>query len=297
MSIILHRKLSGNLQSSTEVKPRINNETISTSVEIDKPSICCIDASQYAVSNLQNKNLFSESKKMIGNSSTRLNDDHWDELKETNGEKDLEAHTKPLGKALSRKEKDPRSFTLPCFIRNMCYKALADLGASKVYALGLLKSRKIDLEARLMGDELRKNKPQDPNFEDLIELNDPNEPIKHRRSQIKVFVPIIDKDKGMNEPIIEDIETQSVWYSVFDTSINTAYPGEWIRRIDFLYSFRTSLNWKSMNVGGEFTNLEILRCWSLEISRRLFNTHPCSYTQHGESTKQNIRGVSHSNSF
>ncbi|GJU37740.1 hypothetical protein Tco_1186094 [Tanacetum coccineum] len=135
MSIILHRKLSGNLQSSTEVKPRINNETISTSIETNKPSIRRIDASQYAVSNLQNKNLFSESKKMTGNSSTRLNDDHWDELKETNGEKDLEAHAKPLGKALPRKEKDPRSFTLPCFIRNMCYKALADLGASDLAEL------------------------------------------------------------------------------------------------------------------------------------------------------------------
>ncbi|GKC10182.1 hypothetical protein Tco_1001792 [Tanacetum coccineum] len=29
---------------------------------------------------------------------------------------------------------------------------------------------------------------------------------------------------------------------------------------------------KSMNIGGEFTNLEILKCWSLETSRRLFNT-------------------------
>nr|GEX59724.1 hypothetical protein [Tanacetum cinerariifolium] len=28
----------------------------------------------------------------------------------------------------------------------------------------------------------------------------------------------------------------------------------------------------SMNIGGEFTNLEILKCWSLETSRRLFNT-------------------------
>ncbi|GKD24845.1 hypothetical protein Tco_1231059, partial [Tanacetum coccineum] len=55
-------------------------------------------------------------------SSHRLNDDYWDELKETNGEKDLEAHctnAKPLGKALPRKEKDPRSFTLPCFINNV----------------------------------------------------------------------------------------------------------------------------------------------------------------------------------
>ncbi|GJU44264.1 hypothetical protein Tco_1201530 [Tanacetum coccineum] len=29
---------------------------------------------------------------------------------------------------------------------------------------------------------------------------------------------------------------------------------------------------KSTNVGGEFTNLEILKCWSLKTSRRLFNT-------------------------
>ncbi|GJU52623.1 hypothetical protein Tco_1226337 [Tanacetum coccineum] len=33
---------------------------------------------------------------------------------------------------------------------------------------------------------------------------------------------------------------------------------------------------KSMNIGGEFTNLEILKCWSLETSRRLFNTKSCS---------------------
>ncbi|GKA02447.1 hypothetical protein Tco_0675112 [Tanacetum coccineum] len=66
-------------------------------------------------------------------SLSHLNDDYWDELKETDGEKYLEAHytnSKPLGKALPRKEKDPGSFTLPCFINNMSYKALADLGAS-----------------------------------------------------------------------------------------------------------------------------------------------------------------------
>ncbi|GKE39223.1 hypothetical protein Tco_1462628 [Tanacetum coccineum] len=28
-------------------------------------------------------------------------------------------------------------------------------------------------------------------------------------------------------------------YSVYDTCINTAYPGEWIWLIDFMYSFRT----------------------------------------------------------
>ncbi|GJZ39283.1 hypothetical protein Tco_0585846 [Tanacetum coccineum] len=36
-----------------------------------------------------------------------------------------------------------------------------------------------------MGNELRKNKSQDPKFEDFIELNDLNEPIEHRRNQVK----------------------------------------------------------------------------------------------------------------
>ncbi|GKA27342.1 reverse transcriptase domain-containing protein [Tanacetum coccineum] len=295
MSIELHEKLFRDLRSSTVIKPRVDDETISTSIETDKPSICHIDASQYTVSNLQNRNLFLESKKTTGPSPSRLNDDHWDELKETDGEKDLEAHytnAKPLGKTLPRKEKDPGSFTLPCFIKNMCYKALVDLVASvsvmpystyttlglgdliptkliieladrtvkqpkgivenvlvdidkftfpldfiifdipedfktplivgrpflstahaiinvfkakitlsvgndkiffknnkptsniieRVYALGLLESRKLSLETRLMGDELRKNKSQDPNFEDFIKLNDPNESIEHRRN-------------------------------------------------------------------------------------------------------------------
>ncbi|GJW45029.1 hypothetical protein Tco_0073828 [Tanacetum coccineum] len=42
----------------------------------------------------------------------------------------------------------------------------------------------------------------------------------------------------------------------------------------------------STNIGGEFTNLEILKCWSLETSRRLFNTNSCSKYLHGESTEQ-----------
>ncbi|GKB30585.1 reverse transcriptase domain-containing protein [Tanacetum coccineum] len=134
MSIILHEKLSRELRSSTKIMPRVDDDTISTSVETNKPLIRRIDASQYAISNLQNRNLFSESKKTTLPSPNHLNDGYWDELKETDGEKDLEAHytnAKPLGKALPQKEKDPGSFTLPCFINNMCFnKALADLGAS-----------------------------------------------------------------------------------------------------------------------------------------------------------------------
>ncbi|GKB94673.1 reverse transcriptase domain-containing protein, partial [Tanacetum coccineum] len=264
MSIILREKLSGNLQGSTVIKPRSNDETISTSVKADTPSIRRIDASQYAVSNLQNRNLFSESKKMTLPSRNRLNDDYWDKLKETNGEKDLEAHytnAKPIGKALPRKEKDPEQatvkrpkgiaenvivgidkFTFPIdfiildipedfktplilerpflstahAIINM-FKAKITLSVrndkiffksnkptsniiKRVYALGLLESRKLGLETRLMGNELRKNKSQDPNFEDFIEPNDPNEPIEHRRNRVKIFIPIINEAEVSDAP-------------------------------------------------------------------------------------------------
>ncbi|GJW17361.1 hypothetical protein Tco_0024797 [Tanacetum coccineum] len=58
-------------------------------------------------------------------------------------------------------------------------------------------------------------------------------------------------------------------------SINTAYPGEWIRSIDFLYSLGPRER-KIDDVGDVFTNLETLKCWSLETSRRLFNIQSCS---------------------
>ncbi|GJW66837.1 hypothetical protein Tco_0121261 [Tanacetum coccineum] len=57
-------------------------------------------------------------------------------------------------------------------------------------------------------------------------------------------------------------------YSVYDTGINTAYPG-------YGYGVSTSCTvlgpreGKSTNIGGGFTNLENLKCWSLETSRRL----------------------------
>nr|GEW89757.1 hypothetical protein [Tanacetum cinerariifolium] len=241
MSNILHERLSGNLQSSIKIKPRVNDETISTSVKVNKPSIHCINASQYVVSNLQNKNLFSMSNKTTLPSSNRLDDNYWDELKETNGEKDLEAHctnAKTLGKAFPQKEKDPGSFTLPCFINNMCFnRALDDLGASvsvmpystyTTLGLGdliptkliveladrtvkrpkgivenvlvdLLERRKHGLEARLMGNTLNKNRSHDPKFDDYIELSDLSEPLELRHDQAVDLGPTIKEGKDYIE--------------------------------------------------------------------------------------------------
>ncbi|GKD72517.1 hypothetical protein Tco_1330799 [Tanacetum coccineum] len=205
MNIILHEKLSKNLQCRTKIKPRGNDETISTSVKADKPLIHRIDASQYAVSNLQNRNLFSKSKKTTLPSLNRLNDDIPEDFKT------------PL--TLGR----PFLSTAHAIINVFKAKIILSIGIDKiffksnkptsniikrVYALSLIKSIELDFEARLMGNALRKNRLHDPKFEDFIELNDPNEPIKPRRNQVKVFVPTIDEGKGMDEPIIEDIETK-----------------------------------------------------------------------------------------
>ncbi|GJU50126.1 hypothetical protein Tco_1219681 [Tanacetum coccineum] len=47
---------------------------------------------------------------------------------------------------------------------------------------------------------------------------------------------------------------------------------------------------KLTNVGGVFTNLEILKCWNLENSRRLFNTNSCLINLHGESLPSKYHG-------
>nr|GEV43112.1 hypothetical protein [Tanacetum cinerariifolium] len=75
-------------------------------------------------------------------------------------------------------------------------------------------------------------------------------------------------------------------------------------QIDFRISFDESddevctdlTERKSASIGEEFTNLEILKCWSLETSRRLFNTI-LLINSTGRIYRANIRGVSHSNSF
>ncbi|GJZ20396.1 hypothetical protein Tco_0556986 [Tanacetum coccineum] len=46
------------------------------------------------------------------------------------------------------------------------------------------------------------------------------------------------------------------------------------------------------NVGGIFINLEISKCWSLEISRRLFNTLFAQILKMENHPEQNIKGVS-----
>ncbi|GJX41281.1 hypothetical protein Tco_0256271 [Tanacetum coccineum] len=100
MSKVLQEKGFGSLPSSTETNPRDQVKSISTIIEADSYPIHRMGSSQYAGSY---------------------------------GPQFLEAHTKTshINNSIPKKKKDPRSFTLPCFINNVCFNnALADLGAS-----------------------------------------------------------------------------------------------------------------------------------------------------------------------
>ncbi|GJS55580.1 reverse transcriptase domain-containing protein [Tanacetum coccineum] len=94
-------------QTRSQVKLFLSDTT--TTIEADSHLIRRIGSPQYAVSDGQNK-----------------------EEEGIYGPKFTEAYAATrLDDSIPQKEKDPRSFTLPCYINNVCFEyALADLGAS-----------------------------------------------------------------------------------------------------------------------------------------------------------------------
>ncbi|GKC44135.1 hypothetical protein Tco_1061857 [Tanacetum coccineum] len=84
-------------------------------------------SSQYVVSTGQ-----YESRKMTIPFPSRLDNHYCEDEEENYGPKFMEAYgALHINNTIPRKEKDPGSFTLPCFINNTCFdNALVDLGAS-----------------------------------------------------------------------------------------------------------------------------------------------------------------------
>ncbi|GKA54119.1 NUDIX hydrolase 6-like protein [Tanacetum coccineum] len=106
MSKVLQEIGFGSLPSSTEANPRDHVKSISTIVEADTNPIRRMGSSQYAVSRSQNRIIWTA---ILGSSYEASHIDN----------------------SIPRKEKDLGSFTLPCYINNVCFNnALADLGAS-----------------------------------------------------------------------------------------------------------------------------------------------------------------------
>ncbi|GJW76743.1 putative reverse transcriptase domain-containing protein [Tanacetum coccineum] len=112
--------------------PRDQVKLISTTIEADSHSIRHIRSYQYVVSTGQNSTLLYKSRQTTVSFPSCL-DNHYCKEKEGNHEpKFTEAYgASNINNTIPRKEKDLESFTLPCFINDVCFdNALVNLGAS-----------------------------------------------------------------------------------------------------------------------------------------------------------------------
>ncbi|GJT77664.1 putative reverse transcriptase domain-containing protein [Tanacetum coccineum] len=133
MSKVLQERGFGTLPSSTETNPRDHVKSISTIIEADSYSMRSLGSSQYAVSTGQNRTLMYKTKQTTILFLSHLNGYYCEEKKGSYGLQFSEAYSEAshINNSIPRKEKDPVSFTLPCFINSVCFdNALADLGAS-----------------------------------------------------------------------------------------------------------------------------------------------------------------------
>ncbi|GJX48872.1 hypothetical protein Tco_0275717 [Tanacetum coccineum] len=134
MSKVLQERGFGSLPSSNEANPRDHVKSILTTVEVDTKPIRRMGSSQYVVFTPQNSKLMYETRQTTILFPSRLNDYYCDEKKESYGPQFSKTYlygASHIDNSIPRKEKDPESFTLPCYINNVCFdNALDDLGAS-----------------------------------------------------------------------------------------------------------------------------------------------------------------------
>ncbi|GJX48491.1 retrotransposon protein [Tanacetum coccineum] len=122
MSKVLQEIGSGSLPSSTEISSKDQVKSISTATT-NLSEICRMESGPYVVSVPRHRNRFPKTIPF----PRRLHNYCCDDWKAARGVKILDDYDHNL----PQKKKDPGSFTLPCFINNVCFdKALVDLGAS-----------------------------------------------------------------------------------------------------------------------------------------------------------------------
>nr|GEV42344.1 hypothetical protein [Tanacetum cinerariifolium] len=94
-----------------------------------------------------------------------------------------------------------RKITLRVGEKKIIFKSVKPASSliKRVYMLSLRERMELDLEARLMGETLVLNRSFDPFFEDYIELNDLNVPLKLRRYQVNDLMPTIEEGEVIKE--------------------------------------------------------------------------------------------------
>ncbi|GJZ29418.1 reverse transcriptase domain-containing protein [Tanacetum coccineum] len=283
---------------------------------------------------------------------SRLNAYYCDE-KGSYGPQYLEAYSYGatcLDDSLPRKEKDPGSFTLPCYINNICFEnALADLGASvsvmplsaylnlvgigkfvfpvdfiildmpedvkvplilrrpflstahakidvfkrkiilkvgyekiifksvkpasslikRVNMLSFRERMELDLEARLMGENLILNKSLDPLYGDYIELNDLNVPLELRRDQVNDLMPTIEEREVVDKHVIKEVKTRNddkMVSKIF--GYPSGYKEDEKIRIDYAYNLKISCM-----IGFEFVHANFFPNFPINVmSKKFYNS-------------------------
>ncbi|GKD73382.1 retrovirus-related pol polyprotein from transposon TNT 1-94 [Tanacetum coccineum] len=133
MNKVLLERGFGSLPSSTETNLRDQVKLISTTIEADSCLIRRIGSSKYVVSTGQNRTLMYDTRQTTIPFPSRLNGCYCEEKKGSYGQQFSEAYSEAshINNSIPKKEKDPVSFILPCFINNVCFdNTLVDLGAS-----------------------------------------------------------------------------------------------------------------------------------------------------------------------
>ncbi|GJS61990.1 hypothetical protein Tco_0656774, partial [Tanacetum coccineum] len=285
--------------------PQDHVKSISTAEEANIPSIRRIEPTRYAVSSPQKDDKIKLSRVSVPFLS-RLKEYEYDEEEVLKGLKKLQVNSAVSATSLKRllkektrikeeiketmnehysaiikddltpKEKDPRSFTLPCKINGLCFdKALADLGASvsvvpyltfTKLGLGLRERMELDLEARLMGEALILNRSQDFEFEDFLELNDLNEPLELRNHENEDLDPEIKEGEIIDEPMSDIVAIRH--YNRIVEKIDE-YPSfcDYGRKIPINYAY--ILQFPCM-IGYEHVNVNFFPVLSINIMSKSF---------------------------
>ncbi|GJW70484.1 putative reverse transcriptase domain-containing protein [Tanacetum coccineum] len=236
ISKVLQERGFGSLPSSTETNPRDQVKSISTSIKADSNSKCHIGSNQYAVSTRQNRAIVSvmplSTYLNLGLGElvhTRLTVELADRtVKYPKGiaknilvgignftfliefiildmPEDIRVPL-ILGRqflSIARAKIDvyKRKITLRFREEKIIFKSLKPASSiiKRVYMLSLRERMELDLEARLMGENLVINRSLDRFLEDYIELNDLNEPFKLRRNQEYDLIPTIEEGEVSEE--------------------------------------------------------------------------------------------------
>nr|GEV15289.1 putative reverse transcriptase domain-containing protein [Tanacetum cinerariifolium] len=115
----------------------------------------------------------------------------------------------------------------------------------------------------------------DPFFEDYIELNDLNVPLELRKDQVDDLIPTIEEGEVVKEFRARNDARMVSRYGIFQ-----------------FMDMMTSLKERKSTMLVENLRSGKLKCWSLENLKTAVQHEFLLINLHGESTKQNIRGVS-----